>query len=121
MINRETISDLSADACRLYNAVSILAYHIVSRRVTHTSKTLGRLLMPMARIVNQVQSLKSFADLIKQSFERSVDRHGGSHEIELYPDGTIWVHGSFRLEELRKHLVTVPQHVTIQMERQDEC
>lgn len=119
MLNKETISDLAADACRLYRVTSILAYHIVSKRVSHTSKTLAQLLMPLARIVNRVQTPKSYAGLLAQSFEQSVDRLGGSHEVEIYADGTIWVHGSFKLDELRKYLLTVPQHLTIVQERTD--
>lgn len=110
MINRDNISDLAADACRLCQGTSILGYHIVSKRVTHTSKTLTRLIAPLARMVHAIQTTKSFGSYFKQAFDMSVDHRGGSYEIRLDDDGSIWIRGSFKLDELRKHLVTVPQH-----------
>lgn len=119
MIDKETITTLADDACQLYRTASILAYHIVSKRVTHTSRTLSRLLMPLARMIYSVQTRKSFGGLLKQTFEQAVDRRGGSWEIQLADDGTIWIHGSFTLDELRKYLLTVPQHPEIKTERTD--
>lgn len=101
----------------LERRASILAYHS-HRRVSHTQSqritaAVIRCVLSVADLCKRIQSKPNFTRMLTQAFHHSHDRLGGSYEIQVNDDGTVWIEGSFNIDQLRNYLVTVPQPVEL--------
>lgn len=114
-----TEQDRTHIADTLERRSSFLAYFIKKypSRLSQTTAAVIRCILSVADLAYRTQTPKNFTKMFVKALEDSEDKPHTSiscANIAVYEDGTIWIEGSFDLEELRKRLITVPQPVQLE-------
>lgn len=108
LLNKDNINAIVSTAHLLTMNVSTLEYNIRNKRVSHTVRSIIQCSQRVLKLVGYAQSDNNFSKHLKQALDKAYDPKGGSMAVEIYDDNTIFIRGSFDIEELRKRIMTVP-------------
>lgn len=108
-LNKINIKDMRPVVLLHQARADTLTDHVGNGRVTHTIRSVIRLCITLNEMVRRVQADTSYNKLIKRAFDKAYDPKGGSMDVQIYEDDTIFIRGSFQLSVLRERLLTVPQ------------
>lgn len=110
MVTRDNIKELRPVVLLHQARADTLVDHVGQNRVTHTVRSVIRLVITLSQMVRIVQADTSYNKLFIRALDKAIDLKGGSYDIKHYPeDDTIFIRGSFRMSDLRLRLMTVPQ------------
>lgn len=116
---RIDFAEIQHSAHRLEQQAAVLEYHRRNKRVTHTIKAILECAKHLRTLMLSAQTGNQFVASLRYAFEVAYDARGGGMQFTPADDGTIFIHGAFDAEKLRRYVLALPTAQTIETEHVD--
>lgn len=116
---RIDFSQLTGPAHLFEQEAHLAVWHIRNKRVTHTIVAITNCAKRLVDLIRFGQTNVQFVKALRNAFEYGYDARGGGMRFDVHDDNTISIHGSFKVDELRRFLMVIPSAKTIETEHVD--